>query len=520
MTRQAAAGDPAPRHLLQPARDLQRRGLGAEAIAAFGRLLETYPGDGELWYELGYLLKAEARFAESLHAFGRALACDIARPEEVHLNRGVLYADHLRRDDDAERELLAALALAPDYVPALLNLGNLQEERGEREQAIRTYERLLAGPESRIPEHNQLRMEALARIAHMRPPASLDDPVLTRLHDAAQAQPNKVVRADLLFALGHAYDRLGAYDLAFDAFAKANRWVLRQGGRRYERADAERQVQALVDAFDAPAPAGDGASAGTGPEPLFVCGMYRSGSTLIEQVLGAHPSVTAGGELNHLRHLASVRLAPFPQSIGSLDRERLRELADEYRAHLAGLFPRATGDAYVTDKRPDNFLLIGLVKRLFPRAKIVHTVRHPLDTGLSVYSHHLLPQAAGYACDLSDIGHYYGQYRRLMAHWKALYPDDILDFGYDGFVAEPRPALERLLAFLGLPWDERCLEFHRLGGTVKTASYWQIRQPLHRAASGRWRNYASHLEPMRQALAQAGVALEPGPEPRGAGQRI
>lgn len=499
--------DPGIERLLHEARNLQRQGRGAQAIDVFRRALEGHGGDGEAWYEFGYLLKAEARYEESLDAFGQALARGIDRAEEVHLNRGVLYADHLRRDNLAEQELHAALAIDPDYVPALLNLGNLQEERGERELAVQTYERLLAGPQSREPEHNQLRMEALARIANMRPPASLDDPLLQRLKDAADAQPNKVVRADLLFALGHSFDRLGAYDQAFEAYAKANRWLLRHAGRRYDRARSARLTDALIAAFPTPVAAAPESSAGTGAEPLFICGMYRSGSTLVEQVLAAHPQVTAGGELNHLRRLASVELAPFPASIAGLEPARAARLAKDYRDHLARLFPDGIGGAYITDKRPDNFMLIGLIKHLFPGARLVHTTRDPLDNGLSVFAQHIHPQVAGYSSDLGDIGHYYGEYRRLMSHWTSLYPDDILDFDYDAFVADPKPPLERLLQFLGLPWDDRCLAFHRLGNTVKTASYWQIRQPLHRRASGRWRNYAVQLEPMRQALVEAGVPL-------------
>jgi tetratricopeptide (TPR) repeat protein len=496
---------------LHEARSLQRQGRIPEALEAFKTGLPGVGNDGEPWYEYGYLLKLAGRYEESLDAFGNALRRIVSRPEEVHLNRAVLYSDHLRRDDEAERELRTALTLAPNYVPALLNLGNLQEERGQRELAIATYEYLLERPESRDQEHNQLRMEGLARIAHMRPPQSLHDPLLERLRDAADTQPNKTVRADLLFALGHSYERLGEYDLAFDAFAKANRWLLRQSGRRYDRAHTEALVDALIEAF--PEPAGTPTDAGTtpGPQPLFVCGMFRSGSTLIEQVLGAHPQVTAGGELNWLRRLASIDLAPFPQSMQSVDDARARALASAYAAHLSSLFPNAAGDAYITDKRPDNFLLIGLVKRLFPAAKIVHTKRDPLDTGLSVFSHHLHPQVAGYACDLADIGHYYSQYRRLMAHWHALYPGDILDFDYDDFVASPEPALRTLLAFLDLPWNARCLDFHSQTSTVKTASYWQIRQPLHRKASGRSRHFSAHLEPMRRALQQGGVALQDDP---------
>lgn len=483
---------------------LQRQRRGSEALAAFRELLVLAPGDPELWYEFGYLLKSEGLYQDALDAFGKSLECGVTRPEEVHLNRGVLLSDYLRRDDDAEHELLTALSIAPEYVPALLNLGNLQEERGQREDALETYARLLSGPPSAHPEHNQLRMEGLARSAQLRPATTLEDPLLTHLQQAADAQDNRIVRADLLFALGHSYDRLGAYDLAFDAFARANRWLLRNAGRRYDHRDAARTTDALIAAFQQPLSAASAAvCAAQRPEPLFICGMFRSGSTLIEQVLAAHPEITAGGELHHLRRLAQVQPALFPASLSALTPAQLSGFADDYRAHLARLFPQGMSGTYITDKRPDNFVLIGLIQTLFPGAKIVHTVRNPLDTGLSIFSHHLHPEVAGYACDLTDIGHYFGEYRRLMAHWKSVYPDSILDFDYDAFVADPLPELRRLLDFLGLPWHEGCLDFHRSTATVKTASYWQIRQPLHGQASGRWRRYESQLEPLREALDEA-----------------
>jgi hypothetical protein len=235
--------------------------------------------------------------------------------------------------------------------------------------------------------------------------------------------------------------------------------------------------------------------------------MFRSGSTLVEQVLGGHPRVTPGGELNFLLMLAAGRLAPFPQSMATVAPEREAGFAAEYRAHLASLFPQAGAGSIITDKRPDNYLLIGFIKRLFPAARIVHTTRHPMANGLSIFQQHLNPKVAGYSTDLSDIGHHYGEYRRLMAHWKALYPDSIFDFDYDAFVREPAPALQPLLEFLGLDWDARCLEFHQLRNTVKTGSYWQVRQPLHANASERWRHYDAHLGPLRSALRDAGIGI-------------
>ncbi|MDQ3040232.1 MAG: sulfotransferase [Pseudomonadota bacterium] len=495
--------------LLRQAAILHAQGRRLEAIAIFRQVLADQPGSSEGWYELGYLFKAEGLFDEALHAYGEALALGIRRPEEVHLNRAVIYSDHLRRDGEAQVELEAALAIAPSFVPALLNRGNLHEERGEREQAVGCYDQVLAGAGSKDDPFRDLRFEALARIAKLRPPESFEDPLIRRLQDAIAEPTGHVVRANLLFALGHILERLERFDLAFDAFAKANRWLLRQSGGAYQRANTTRLVDALIATFHSrgkdqlESPVADGSS------PLFICGMFRSGSTLAEQVLAAHPKVTAGGEVDWLRQLATGRLAPFPDSMAIPDNARDAALADEYRAHLTKLFPVGLDQTYITDKRPDNFLLIGMIKRLFPDAKIVHSCRNPMDIGLSVFQQHLELRVTGYASDLGDIGHYYGEYRRLMAHWHSLYPGSIFDFDYDAFVREPRPALERLLDFLGLEWDDRCLRFHQLGNTVKTASYWQVRQPLSTRASGRWRNYAAQLGPLRRALQDAGVATEP-----------
>jgi hypothetical protein len=224
--------------------------------------------------------------------------------------------------------------------------------------------------------------------------------------------------------------------------------------------------------------------------------MFRSGSTLTEQVLAGHSRVKAGGEIDFVPTLVQTALAPFPQRMAQVTPRELDEFAAHYLAALARLFPDA---AVVTDKRPENFLYIGLIKSLFPDARIVHTTRNALDNCLSVHFLHL-DHAMGYALDLMDTAHYYRQYRRLMAHWKSLYGGDILDLDYDAFVRDPRPAVERLLAFCELDWEESCMEFHRVSNAVKTASVWQVREPLYQRSSGRWQNYARELEPLRAYL--------------------
>ncbi|MFZ5662307.1 MAG: sulfotransferase [Pseudomonadota bacterium] len=494
--------DPSPGTLQRQASALLRVGRHGEAIDVYRRLLVAHPHQADAWYNLGYLYKAQGRFDEALAAYQRALELGIAEPEEVHLNRAAILSDHLRQDAAAERELRAALALNPRYAPALLNLGNLHEERGERDAAIQCYERLLEQQASSERGH-ELASEALARLAHLRPASDRNDPMLAELERAALAATNDVLRANLLFALGRALDRIERYDEAFDAFSRANRSI----GASYDPAAVERSTNALIAAFSTPA--AQAPADVDFAQPLFICGMFRSGSTLLEQALGRHRCVTPGGELDILPRFVSGPLAPFPSTMETAEPERAARLANAYRTHLLRLFPQAAASTYVTDKRPDNFRLIGLIKRLFPQAKIIHTIRHPLDNGLSIFMQHLNPAVASYASDLRHIGHYYGQYRRLMAHWKTLYPDSILEFDYDAFVREPEPTLRQLLGRLGLTWDPGCLDFHRLGNTVKTASYWQVRRPLYGEASGRWRRYARHLTPLREALAHAAVELPP-----------
>lgn len=494
--------------LQRQAAELQRQGRRLEAIGAYRRLLALDPAHTDAWYELGALLKSTGQLDEALKAYGEALARGVRAPEEVHLNRAVILSDHLRRDAEAETELQAALTANSGFLPAWLNLGNLHEERGRRDEAAACYERMLAAATGDAADAG-LRCEALARLVQLRPPADPADARLAKLRAVVADQAcSGAFGANACFALGRALDALGQFDEAFTAFSAGNR-IARGLGPAYDRATTERRFGELRAAFRATGtavdPAGDEASA---VEPVFICGMYRSGSTLAEQVLAGHPQVIAGGELELLPRIVADSLAPFPASVTALGPLRARRLARRYRDGLLHLLERQPQAArIVTDKRPDNFLLIGLILRLFPNARVVHTVRDPLDTGMSVYFQHLDQRVAGYASDLGDIGHYYGQYRRLMAHWKDLYPGHIFDFDYDSFVREPAAQLRALLGFLGLDWDERCLDFHRRGNTVKTISYWQVRRPLYQESSGRWRHYTTHLGPLRAALKNAGVPI-------------
>ena len=472
------------------AEQLLREGRAAQAMEAFQRLLLRDADQPDAWYNLAYLQHHARRFGDALASYGQALDRGVSGPEEVHVNRAVILADHLSRHDDADHELRAALALRPRYLPALVNLGNLHEQRGERARAIERYEEALA-----LDPHCAM---ALARLPHLMEVHSAEDPLIARLRAAIAFAAHASERADLGFALGKALDDAGAYDDAFDAYLCANEASRAAGGgTRYDAPAHEGSIDSLIRTFPGPAPTHSQPTSG-GRRLIFICGMFRSGSTLVERILGSHPQVTAGGEIDLLPGLVRQRFGPAPQVFTPLDSATLRQWRDAYLQGCASLFP---GADCLTDKRPDNFLNIGLIKQLFPDALIVHTRRQPLDNCLSIFFLHLA-HSMPHALDLLDTAHWYRQYQRLMTHWKTVYGDDIHDVDYDDLVSNPRSVIEALLAHCRLPWSDRCELFHEAGGVVSTPSGWQVRRPLYTRSSGRWRNYAHRLGALGSALGE------------------
>ncbi|MBA3577235.1 MAG: sulfotransferase [Sphingomonas sp.] len=466
--------------LLERASALRLAGRVDEAIDAYEQLLEREPDLPDSWYNLGWLLRQARRYDASLAAYRQALDRGVSEPEEVHLNQAVILSDHLARPDEAEAELRAAIALNPRYLPALLNLGNLHEDLGNRKDAETAYR----GALDIAPAHG-LALSRLAGVVDAQ--AQTGAELVERLGRALSSGEGPAERAGLGFALGRLLDARGEFEQAFATYEGANRASRESFGPRfagYDQAAHEQFVDRLIAEFVEPSSRPDDAAA-----PVFVCGMFRSGSTLVEQILGSHSGVKSGGELDLIPAIAA-RIADYPQGAADAGEAALSAWRCFY---LDGIAPFASGDCLITDKRPDNFLHIGLIKTIFPNAKIIHTHRNRLDNLLSLYFLHLDPQMS-YALNLADAAHWYGQYERLMAHWKTLYADDILDVGYDALVSEPKPRTKRLLAFLGLGWEDQMLDFHLRQGAVKTASVWQVREPLHARSSGRWRNYSKQLE--------------------------
>ena len=471
------------------AAQLHRQNQVAEAIAAYGAILTRWPKLADAWYNLAVLQRKTYRFEEALGSYERALAAGISRPEEVHLNRSVILSDFMRDHAAAAAELQQALTLNPAYTPALLNLANLYEDLGKRAEASSLYARILAiDPQS---------FEALARFANLQPAGSVETALIERLKSALGAASFSSDRASLGFALGRLLDAKAQYRQAFAAYTAANEASLVSVGphfRPYDRA----QQSAFVDlSIEGGTPRARANAADVPPRPIFIVGMFRSGSTLTEQLLAGIPGVAAGGELNFLPQLINTELVPYFDSLAAMTTERLDSIAARYRAEI---LRASAGAALVTDKRLDNFLYVGFIKRLFPDAKIVHTTRDPLDNCLSIFFLHL-EQQMSYALNIKDIGHFYREYRRLMAHWKSEFAGDIYDFNYDALVNDPEPQLKALCEFLEVPWPGQVPKVAARSAAIKTASVWQVREPLYSSSSGRARHYADELHELREELA-------------------
>ena len=439
------------------------------ATDAYRAYLDNHSDDANAAFNLAFYLGKDGEFEPAVAMYQRALDLGIDAPEEAQVNIANICMDHLYDNEQAQTHLERALELNPRYKGAWYNLGNLSERLGDRERAQACFEKCL--------ELDPQDTAALARLGEVHRFESPQDPILARLQTAAPASRN----SSLHFALGRAHDQLGDYDAAWRQFTKANR-LDRRYLAPYDPAKIEEQFRRIISVFDASRLA---QFPGESHSPIFICGMFRTGSTLLEQMLGAHPAVTAGGEQEYFSRLVHRHLADYPNDLKQLTAEKVEAWRENHRVHCERLTRGATR---LTDKRPDNFLFVGLIKTIIPAARFVVTERDWRDVALSIFSNRL-GAAQNYATRLQDIRHYLDQHARLVDHWAEVLGNDLLRVRYADLVADPRGTLGGLLEALDLAWDDRCLAFNQPGRSVSTASAWQVREPLYSTSIGRWRNY-------------------------------
>jgi tetratricopeptide (TPR) repeat protein len=468
-----------------------------EAIAHYHKALAMRPGDATTLLHLANGFEQQGRFTEAVAHYERVLAIN---PDDAdghgHLGNA-LFA--LKRPEAAIAHYQTALVLAPGRAEFHNNLGIALQALGDIEEACGAYQRALHAAPRQAAVHLNL---ANAK------PFTIGDPRLCALEALAQdlsalAEEEQIA---LHFALGKAFADLKAPERSFQHWLAGN--ALKRRTIAYDEAATLGLFQRIRATFDRELMAQKRGGGAPSPAPVFVVGMPRSGTSLIEQILASHSKVFGAGELEAFpAAVADVLKATTPETVASVSHETLRQLGERYLCALTRMAaPTAFPTERIVDKLPINFLSVGLIHLALPNARIIHVCRDPVDTCLSCFSI-LFAGPVPYSYELGEIGRYYRAYKELMGHWRAVLPPGVMiDVHYEDVVSDLEAQARRMVAHCGLAWEPACLAFHQTRRLVRTASATQVRQPLYRDAIGRWRPYRNLLGRLWSAL---GCAPDP-----------
>ena len=472
-----------------------------EALTSYDRALAARPDDAVVLSNRGATSLELERFDEAIASCDRAIRL---RPDyaEAHSNRANALMGQGRLVE-AEAACRRAIELKPSFADAYNTLGATLKYRGRLTDARQAAEQAI-----KLAPRNVSCFLNLSDVRHF----GAGDPYLATMEELAKNIPSLPVKQqiELHFALAKAYEDTNQHDKSFQQLLAGNTLKRRQIAydefatlALFERIRAVFTPE-LMRTFQG---VGEPSSV-----PLFIVGMPRSGTTLIEQILASHPRVFGAGELSNLnKAVADIRstddrLNSFPEVMLHVSDEHLRRLGARYVSEITRLCPDAT---HVTDKKPSNFLFAGLIHLALPNARIIHAVRYPVDTCMSCFSK-LFASGQYHTYDLEELGRYYRHYQTLMEHWhRVLPPGRILEVRYEDVVADLEGQARRIIFHCGLEWDRRCLAFHETERPVHTASAAQVRRPIYSSSIGRWHAYEPFLWPSMRSDA-VGPAYRPG----------
>jgi tetratricopeptide (TPR) repeat protein len=469
---------------------LQRLGRGDKAIAFYRKALALRPDYAEASINLADALGALGHHEQALAHYRQALA---TRPRNAELHNAIGNTLHLLgQSEEAIAHYETAIEVDAEHAEAHNNLGIALRTLGKLDEACRAFERAIALDPARPAFYWNAAGSRRFTTA---------DPHFAAMRKLAQNP--QALRADeqidLQFALAKAFSDVGDPQQSFQHLAQGN--ALKRGQIAYDEAAALGKLDRIRAVFSRDLLRGKAGLGDPSPLPVFVVGLPRSGTTLIEQILASHPWVFGAGELREFARLAGnlsgADGTAFPEAVPGLAVGTLSDLGREYRSTLQNLAPPAHR---IVDKMPGNFVFVGLIHLALPNARILHACRDLRDTALSCFS--LLFKTADYTYDLAELGRYCRAYERLMGHWRDLLPPGVmLDVQYEDLVADLDGQARRMVAHLGLDWDKACLGFYRTQRPVRTASAVQVRQPIYPGSVGRWRRYEAQLQPLLEALA-------------------
>jgi len=527
-----------------------------EAVTCYRRALEIDPQHADSYTNLGGVSIDLGDLDAAVINFKHALALD---PSHLEANYGLGNALGERGQTEAAiNAYRKVIAIDPEYEPAYIALGNAFNAMGDIDAAIQTYNQALKfDPQNknacnglaqalsdqgetdaaidtyrRVIEIDPGNKEAYNGLAKVLSDMGEIDAAIGIYHQSLEIEPQAHVyrsltknkkfseydddlramesffaataisdedKMHLAFGLGKAYEDLRQYEKSMDFILEANR--LKRATLDYSMAESQESFANIKASFSAAFFAQREGIGNPDQTPIFILGMPRSGTSLVEQILASHPNVFGAGELSDLARLTRLTgnadaSFKFPAGITDLDAPTLAELGQQYINRIR----HYSSDArHITDKMPHNFLYIGLIRTILPNAKVIHCSRDPMDTCLSLFKNYF-SQAINYSYDLTELGLYYNLYRELMTHWHVTLPGFIYNLGYEELVTEPETRIRSLLGFCGLPWDENCLDFHQTRRKVRTASNAQVRRPIYRDSVKLWRRYEKQLQPLRLVL--------------------
>ncbi len=469
---------------------IYKLGRSQEAIAHYEKALVTKPRYAEACNNLANVLVALGRLEEAIAYYEQALAI-IPNDAEAHDHLGnTLHM--LGRSEDAIPHHETAIAIKPKDAEFHSNLGQALHALGRLDDAKQAFDTALASTPGKARYYWML--------ANSKRFTPGDNQLIKMIELARDANSLPVEeQIGLHFALGKAFADVGDRHQSFQHLLQGN--SLKRQQVAYDEARTLEEFERVRRVFTANLLRDTRGLGEPSSVPIFIVGLPRSGTTLVEQILASHQKVFGAGELIEVGRLTAAICGPdgssFPEAVATMSGERLRQLGEIYLSTVRRMAPTAER---VVDKMMSNFTYAGLIHLALPNARIIWTRRDPRDTALSCFSI-LFAKGLEYTYDLAELGRYYRGYHSLMRHWRAVLPKGaILEVHYEEVVESLEEQARRIVAHCGLEWDERCLSFHKTARSVRTASATQVRQPIYRSSVGRWRPYEHLLQPLLQAL--------------------
>jgi tetratricopeptide (TPR) repeat protein len=462
-----------------------------DAEVILEKALDKAPDFVQGWMDLGLARQEQDRTDDALEAYGHAMRLEPDQPKAY--SAAATTNAMAGRHDEALRLYDEALKRKAGLASALTGRGHTLKTIGRQDEAIESYRNCI--------EHNPWHGETWWSLANLKTFHFADDDIAEMEAQIGDERLADEQRANFLFALGKAYEDKGEYARAFDYYRRGNE--NRRERESYDPVNTAETHDQFRNIFTREFIESQAGSGNPSNEPIFIIGLPRSGSTLIEQILGSHPDVEGTHELPDLgRVVRSTGVQrpdrkKYPEAVTLMDAGEFEQLGSDYleraKRHCQEGTPR------FTDKMPNNFAHVGLLSLILPNAKIINARRHPLDSCLGSFKQ-LFARGQPFTYDLFELGEFYFEYDRLMRHWRDVLPGKVLDVQYEEVVDDLEPQVRRLLDYCELSWDEACLRFYESDRAVKTASSEQVRKPIYATSKHRWRNYERELEPLIEIL--------------------